>query len=79
MTGVPGQSVVLRVLFLKRLQVLNDLKTFCVSEKERYREMAYTDVKNVELFDKLDEDSNAMTYFQEAEIYVIRLIVLSRG
>lgn len=56
------------------LTVLNELKSFCIKEKERYTDAVYDNIQIKEKFYKAFQDGDAMIYFQEAELYVIKLI-----
>lgn len=60
------------------LAVLENLSAFCASEKERYQKQTYEMIKSNEPLEKAFPDSEAMRYFQEAEIYVLMLITVRR-
>ncbi len=61
------------------LDTLKDLKFYCGEEKARLTDKVYENIKDKEKFYSVDVDSDAMNYWQDAELYLIRLISVIEG
>ena len=61
------------------LSVLKDLADFLAAEKDKHNENAYKYAVIRDKFDIASKECDARTFYQDAEIYVLRLYYIAKG